>query len=350
MMRVGVVGINHKLAHLKLRELLANACQRRFGASFANHGEHTFVLLSTCNRTEIYFSSEDLTVTHSYLLNILLQEVGGEVEDFNQKLYSYFGYNCFNHLSRVTAGLDSAIIAETEIQGQVKVAYEMTQEYANLPCDLHFMFQKALHIGKQVRTTLPLGRGMPDLEDAIYNIGAQMFPTPKQAKVLFVGASEINHKIIRLFKQKGIKDITLCNRSKKPGLMICEDQQIKSMEWGNLTLWHTFDWIICGTKAPYYLLNKNHIPGDSPHQQKLIIDLSVPRNAEPALAREPYISLLNIDQVNRTLKARKRNMNHMILQAEEIIAEAAKKYTKAFQDKQQRQLISEGCKAMAVSS
>src|SRR5262249_51645888 len=124
-MRIGVVGINHKLADLKLRETLAKACQRRFGPGQSTHGSHTFILLSTCNRTEVYFSSEDLAQSHSYFLSILNQEVD---EDFDQKLYSYFGKDCFLHLSRVTSGLDSAIVAETEIQGQVKSAYENANE------------------------------------------------------------------------------------------------------------------------------------------------------------------------------------------------------------------------------
>src|SRR3954466_9975105 len=107
-MRVGVVGINHKLADLKLRETLAKACQRRFSAGNSLHGNHSFVLLSTCNRTEAYFTSYELAETHTYLLNILRQEV---FEEFDHKLYSFFGSDCFAHLARVTAGLDSAIIA-----------------------------------------------------------------------------------------------------------------------------------------------------------------------------------------------------------------------------------------------
>ena len=121
-----MLGINHKLADLKLRELLAKASQRRFGAGISTHGSHHFILLSTCNRTEIYFCSDDLAATHTYLLSILRNEVD---EEFDQKLYSYFGRDCFHHLARVTAGLDSAIVAETEIQGQVKKAYEFAAQF-----------------------------------------------------------------------------------------------------------------------------------------------------------------------------------------------------------------------------
>ena len=111
-----MVGINYKLADLKLREQLAKSCLRHFGTSNAVQPPHYFIILSTCNRTEVYFQSENLR--HPYLhLKHLREDV---VEDFNQKLYSYFGQSCLLHLCRVTTGLDSAIVAETEIQGQVK--------------------------------------------------------------------------------------------------------------------------------------------------------------------------------------------------------------------------------------
>ncbi len=120
-MRIGVVGINHRLAGLELRDSLARICQKKFGSDRITHSNHSFILLSTCNRTEVYFCSDNLPESHSYLINALRGDVS---EDFDQKLYSFFGSDCFLHLCRVTAGLDSAIVAETEIQGQVKTAYE----------------------------------------------------------------------------------------------------------------------------------------------------------------------------------------------------------------------------------
>lgn len=202
-MRVGLLGINHKLAALELREVLAKTCQRRLSSSNSTHGRHSLVLLSTCNRTEVYFSSDDLAATHSYLLSILRNEVN---EDFDQKLYSYFGQDCLLHLCRVAAGLDSAIVAETEIQGQVKIAYEHAQGYHDLPFEMHYLFQKSLAIAKKVRTFLPSKPGLPDIEHAIFQTGQHFFKTPLCTNILFIGASEINEKILSFFKIKHIKD------------------------------------------------------------------------------------------------------------------------------------------------
>jgi glutamyl-tRNA reductase len=314
-MRIGIIGINHKLADLKLREQLAKACQRRFGAGNALHGDHSFVLLSTCNRTEIYFASKSLPDSHSYILNILRNEVQ---EEFDHKLYSYFGIDCFSHLSRVTAGLDSAIVAETEIQGQVKAAYESTLPYIALPPDLHYLFQKSLKIGKQVRSQLQLGRGMPDLQHAVLQIGTQHFPEPQKARILFVGASEINLKILRFFLSKELKQITLCNRSQKTAEGLARDLKINTLLWEDFAAWQRFDWVIFGTKSPDLLLTSANLPSPCGNK-KLLIDLCVPRNVDPSLAKDPHITLMNIDQINRTLSIRAQKMNHSLHQAEEII-------------------------------
>lgn len=313
-MRVGVVGINHKLADLKLREKLAKACQRRFGAAYSLHQGHHFVLLSTCNRTEVYFSSEDLAETHQYLLDKLRQEVE---EEFDHKLYSYFGKDCFTHLVRVTIGLDSAVLAETEIQGQVKSAYECALEYRTLPKEIHFLFQKSLHIAKKIRSEMSLGRGLPSLEQAIFQTGKQFFFEEKP-KILFVGASEINLKILTYLKTKGHADITICNRTIDSSLQIAERQKTAFLKWENLIWWHDYDWVIFGTKSPNYLIGKQDVP-QGMVSRKLVMDLSVPRNVEPKLDQDGRITLLNIDQINRQLRVRNRQAMQVMIEAEDRI-------------------------------
>ncbi len=332
-MRVGIVGINHKLADLSLRERLAKTCQRRFASDCSTHGEKIFILLSTCNRTEIYFFSEDLAETHTYLLSILRQDVPDE--EFDQKLYSYFGYDCFLHLCRVTAGLDSAIVAETEIQGQVKNSYENAMAFFNLPYELHFLFQKALKIGKQIRSAFPLKPGLPDLEDAVLKAGYHFFNEPKEANILCVGASEINLKVISFLKNKQCRRITLCNRTIDHADPLAKKYSLHLLPWDDINKWHDFDWIIFGTKSPEYLLKqKDHKQHNL--SRKLIIDLCVPRNVDPKLTGEnPHITLLNIDQINWSLNERRQQMNVVLSQAERFAIEAAKKHVNLFRQKEQ---------------
>lgn len=333
-MRVGVLGINHKLADLKLRELLAKTCQRRFGPETSIHGRHDFILLSTCNRTEVYFSSDELAATHSYLLGILRHDVS---EEFDQKLYSYFGHDCFLHLCRVTAGLDSAIVAETEIQGQVKNAYEHTLKYHTLPFELHYLFQKSLGIAKKVRAVLPLKPGLPDIEHAIFQTGQHLFEMPQQSKVLFIGASDINQKILGFLKNKNMPAISVCNRSREKGKLVADKHGVSLVSWDEVDRWHTYDWIILGTKSPEHLISHKQI-SHTPFSQKLVIDLSVPRNVDPLLSRHPNITLLNIDQINRRLKIRRKKMNISLTQAEELVTQAISQQITIFQEKERSRL------------
>ncbi|MEI8365286.1 MAG: glutamyl-tRNA reductase [Parachlamydiaceae bacterium] len=335
-MRVGVLGINHKLAGLELREVLARICNRRLHPGQSTHGEHSFVLLSTCNRTEIYFSSQDLAETHSYLLQILRQDIA---EDFDQKLYSYFSQDCLHHLCRVTAGLDSAIVAETEIQGQVKNAYESAQEYHRLPFDLHYLFQKSLGIAKKVRAILPQRPGLPDIGYAIVQAGRHTFQSTPEPKVLFVGASTINESILGCLKTKQSAQISLCNRSAEAGIRMAEKHGISFVQWNEVNSWHLYDWVVFGTKAPDFLVHSNTIPTDM-ISQKLVIDLSVPRNVDPLVARHPKITLLNIDQLNRQLRIRRRNLSLSLGVAEELITKSINHQMKLFQEKEQHRLRS----------
>lgn len=331
-MRVGVVGINHKLADLQLRELLAVACQRRFGHKALSLLHPHVVLLSTCNRTEIYFCSDDLAATHTQLLAMLRGEVG---EEFDQKLYSFFGHDCFSHLSRVTSGLDSAVLAETEIQGQVKGAYEQASQRCSLPGDLHYLFQKSLKVGKKIRSEIALPRGLPNLEQAIYNTGKHFFQNLAGSRVLFVGASTINQKLIAFFSSKQLQ-MAICNRTPQKSHDIAAHYPLEIVDWSQLNAWHHYDWIIWGTSAPDYLLTTSDIPKEL-NKRCLLMDLSVPRNVEASVGRHPAITLLNIDQVNRLVKIREKHLDHTIAKAESLIAHLSNRYVNLFLSKEKKQ-------------
>lgn len=333
-MRIGVLGINSKLADLQLRERLAKACHRHFSSQNALHGHHSIVLLSTCNRTEMYFCSDDLAATHTHILSILRQEV---LEDFDQKLYSYFGSDCFLHLCRVTTGLDSAILGETEIQGQVKGAYERVTEFIALPKELHYLFQKALMVGKKARSLRPGQRDLLGLEHAVFNAGKQCFKELEQVKILFIGASEINNKVILNFRERHLQDITLCNRTTRAAKTMVEVHRLKWLDWKNINRWNQYDWIIFGTKSSEFLLTKQALDS-SFVDPKLFIDLSVPRNVDPQVTEDARITLFNIDQLNSSLTERRQQMNEFVCSAEELVQHFADKHMGIFLHKQTKNL------------
>lgn len=298
-MQIGVLGINHKSADLKLREKLAKVCQKRFDPSTSTHLNFFSILLSTCNRTEIYFSSEDLAQTHTHLLAILRQEIE---EEFEHRIYSYFSSDCFFHLARVTSGIDSAIIGETEIQGQVKKAYESALSFQKLSHELHFLFQKCLKIGKEVRNSTTFAQDLPTLEDALFFAGTQTLGNLSERSILFIGLSEINQTIYTKFKERGFKNITLCNRTYEKGWRLAEKFGFRFLPWERVGEWQEYDLIIVGTKSSEFVIRRETQPLSS--CQKLVVDLSVPRNVDPVVGRR--LTLLNIDQLNRMIDRKQR--------------------------------------------
>lgn len=329
-MQIGIVGVNHKLANVGLRETIAKACQRRF---FLENPlkRGAFVLLSTCNRSELYFSAEDLVETHQQILAILKEEIA---QEFEQKLYTFFGPDCFLHLAKVTTGLDSAIIAESEIQGQVKLAYEAASSVRDLCKELHFLFQKCLKVGKEMRTQHLFTKRLPDLEHALY-FHAREFFEGILPPVLFVGTSEINLKIARFFKQQGFHDITFCNRSEASNRAARREMGCHLLTWENLSeQWHYFQWVICATKSPNYLLSEAHAV-DLPKEKKLLVDLSVPRNIDPRLECDAT-TLLNIDHLQRLVDDRRRFLEQQVIRTENSLLEAVQRQIDAFRFKDQK--------------
>lgn len=255
-MRIGVIGINHEESPIEEREKLSLIAERKL----SGHG----VLISTCNRTELYFSSPHLAIKHIELLNIIRNEVEGP---FENHLYSYFERDAFLHLTRVTTGLDSALIGESEIQGQVKRAYVKYQQ--GLSPDLHFAFQKALKIGKDVRTLFNMPKGVCALAEVIIKL------VPK-GRVLCIGNSVINRTLIRSLSRT--HQMVLCSRTHA------------GMGWEERANWSDYDAVISASNHRGYLL-----PPPRAESKTVLIDLSVPRNIDPELgALHP---LYNIDRL-----------------------------------------------------
>lgn len=320
-MRIGVLGINYKSAELSLREGVARACEKLFCNA-------QVVVLSTCNRTEIYFCEEDLAAAHSRLLQALKREIKAP---FEHALYAYFGKECFFHLSCVTAGLDSAVLAESEIQRQVKVAYTKACSAHHLPSALHFLFQKSLKIGKGVRSKGLLFQGATSLEHMILRFIPSFF-SEKEPSFLFIGYSEVNRKIMHLFSRRGFKKITLATRCPHSAESFALDYGISLCDTAVLKEWEGFDMVISGTNHESYVIEKVSQKLDT----RLILDLSVPRSIAPELNRHPSLTLLNIEEISRLTERVGQVQLREIGITKQRIEEEVLRYIGYYLDKQQR--------------
>ncbi len=327
-MQIGVLGVNHKSSKISVRECMAKACQNKISKESLIAERFSCVVLSTCHRTEIYFSAPNLAEAHSEILQVLRREIALA---FEHELYSYFGFDCFLHLGYVVSGLDSVIIAESEIQRQVKVAYEQSQWYYPLPSCLHFLFQKSLKIGKEIRGNILLSQGKMNIPKMLFHISGHVVKNLPQESILFIGNSEINRQVMNFFRAKGINRISLCTRGTSAW------EETATLPWEERVRWGEFSIVICGSNAPHYAIEP--FQREHPVQTRLIFDLSVPRTVSPELARHPLLTLLNMEEIGQMLDQYQTKNGGEIQCAEQRILERVEGYLLSFREKAERALL-----------
>jgi glutamyl-tRNA reductase len=319
---VGVIGVNFKTAELLLREAIAKSALSLSGER-GLFFPHPTVLLSTCNRTEIYFHALDLAQAQSDLLSLLRRQVEGP---FEHCLYSYFGLDCFAHLCRVTAGLDSAILAETEIQGQVKTAYAQASACLALPSALHYLFQKALKVAKSVRSHLALERGAPSLFGTLWHLAEQDLGPLQEKQILLVGYSEIHRGLASFLMHKGIEKLTFCTRYPETV------QSWRTCGRDELSNWNRYDLISCASRSDGFLVR-----GLS-QGRHVIFDLSVPRNVDPQVGTGA-VRLYNIEQIGQLIEQKKCVLSGGLERLEECLWENVVHLAHLYRAKMQRSQI-----------
>jgi len=323
-LKVGVIGINHKIANLPFREAMARGASTLSGEK-ALFFPHPVVLLSTCNRMEIYFGGHDLAAIHADLLQWLR---GYIQESFEHRLYSYFGIDCFAHLARVTAGIDSAIFAETEIQAQVKDAYELACQFVKLPSCMHYVFQKALKIGKLIRHQMPMDRA-PSLFQAVWQLAHFHLEDAAKARILLVGYSEINRGMIHFLRRRQVEQFTLITNN--PSAVSIPKARVLGYE--TVGFWTEYDWIICASAHDRFLLAGK---GRGRHA---IFDLSVPRNVDPFVGKSKDTVLYNIEQIDDWIEQKKSKHTGQMESSDALIRQEALRLAHIYGQKTKTQCV-----------
>ncbi|PWU13279.1 MAG: hypothetical protein C5B45_06340 [Chlamydiae bacterium] len=319
-MHIGILGISYKSAEIGCREQIVAAYQKLTNKELVQGA--SWILLATCARIEIYFSASDLSTAHSMLLNALRSELCFDLE---HKLYAYFGLDCFLHLARVTSGLDSVILGESEIQRQVKGAYQLASR-KKLPHDLHFLFQKALRLGKTIRTRFPFVEKKLGIDKELFLL-AKCFKLHASA-ILFIGFSEINRKIVSYFKSKGIKQLSLCTRNRQAAIEWSKKEEVLLLDFSQIDSSSQFPMVICGTYTDQFILHAHQFIDT---KTRLIVDLSMPRAVDPFLSRHFSMSLLNIEHINAIIETKQQKNVLQIQEAETMLFQSVQRYVAVFQ-------------------
>ena len=331
---VGLISINYKIAPLNIRERFFFDNSEKL--VFHNHlrKEHDIeglMIISTCNRTEIYFEFENHIGQENKFLHSVVKElvVFKKYKDsLSPHLNNLTGsYKVANHLFRLVSGLESMIIGEFQIVEQLKDAYYFSKKHKMLGPILGRMIQKSLETGKYIRTNTEIGRGAVSVSYAAVEQITNNYDL-KNAKFLCVGLGETSKLSIRHLHQKGIKKIKITNRTKSKLNAFCTELGYESIlfeDYKKEIL--NSDVVIFSTGSKSPLLTKKDIEENikKRNNKLLLVDLSVPRNLSHDLEEVNNIEIINIDNlkdtVNENYKKRKAEVIKAELYIEEFLVE-----------------------------
>ena len=286
------------------------------------------VCLSTCNRTELYFSSNLSAPKAKSQVQNLLAELKGLSPSLIREHTKFLAdeVEIAKHLFRVSAGLESMILGEGQILNQLKNAYAESQSFTNNI--LNQLFQRALATGKKVRTKTNISKGAVSVPAAALQlIQKQIYPLElENRQIMILGAGQIAQVCLELLHSQGVANLVLVSRSPRKNQNLCKYEIAEHLDYQNLTdhISHQDILFVC-TSAPHYIINKQIIASDR-SKSLIICDLSLPRNVDPALKGEKKITLLDLDYLNDQVSRNVSQRSQETLQAESIIYEEIHKF------------------------
>ena len=316
-MNIFCFGISHQTANVEVRErfaipdsALTDSLMRLAQIRSVDEG----VLLSTCNRTEFYVVSSDSQLA----VEPLFHDFYGPVETTEfQHLFRLPATSAIRHLFRVASGLESMVVGETEIFGQVKRAYEIAAKSGTTGRVLHRLFQKAFQVGKHVRSSRAITRGRVSVGSVAVELAQQIFGNLAGSKIMVLGAGETSERTARSFQSRGAKQLFVSNRSYDKAVALAETmggRAIRFDDWEEE--FRDLDILVSSTAAPHAVVTRAKIEPilrtrrDRP---LFIIDLAIPRDVEPTVHELDDVYVYDLDSLhaiaNRTIETRKREMD-----------------------------------------
>lgn len=327
-MHITCLGLNHTTSPIHLREtLLFDEDQVRAAlarlASGANGTIAELIILSTCHRMEMYAVSSRDPVPE---LEILLSEARGVgAQDLGDHLYRFSGTQAVTHLFEVAAGLDSLVLGEPQILGQVARALELARGRNTSGSVLNRLFQAAIHAGKRARSETSISRNAASVSSLAAAVAEKNVPHIRGARVAVVGAGEMAELAVEALRRRGVERITVVNRTldHARGLVERWGAQVSAFEALDQVL-READVLISSTSAPHAILSAEAVRSamDARAGRPLILlDIAMPRDIEPQAAHIPNVKLFDIDHLNARLEASLAERAAQVPLVEKIIAQ-----------------------------
>ncbi|MBR3426296.1 MAG: glutamyl-tRNA reductase [Neisseriaceae bacterium] len=322
-MSLTIVGLNHQTAPVAVRERLAVSQQDLPQALLSLLGTDDIaeaLILSTCNRTEIYAVGQPESIIQWLSTFHRLP-----VADFQQYLYIYQQQDCVRHAFRVSCGLNSMVLGEPQILGQLKDAIRAAQECGTLNSQLNMLFQRTLSVAKEVRTKTDVGGQSVSMAAASVKLAEQIFPKIADLNVLFIGAGEMIELIATHFAAKKPKLTTIANRtvSRAENLSQKLDCTANAVGLDRLPeILHHYDVVIASTGSPLPIVGKGIVEAALKKRRytpMFILDMAVPRDIEPQVADLSDAFLYTVDDMTDIVNSGKASRQKAAKQAEVLI-------------------------------
>lgn len=334
------IGLNYRTAPIHIREKLA--FDREGSIDLLRHlVDGTIireaVLLPTCNRTELYCESDDeacqenwketvwLPLSKRILKNKNLSDI-----DLGDYTYAHFGLDTVKHLMRVVSGLDSMILGEVEIVGQVKKAYHLSNQLGVVGRYLGRLFETAFQVAKKVRSSTDIGTHPISVAYAAVKLSSHIFSDLTESSVLLIGAGELIQLTAKYLKECGVKKIWIANRTKTRAIELAAEIEAEVIAFEDIRE-HLFaaDIIITGIESPLPILGKGMIECAvrlRKHKPMYMVDLGFPRNIEPEVSQLEDVFLYSIDDLQGIVADNRRMRQNAAMIAEQIIDDEARSF------------------------
>lgn len=328
-MQLVVLGLNHKTAPVNVRERFSFSDEQvRVGLRNMDLYEEVTeaVLLSTCNRTEIYAVVDDCE-SPFFVLKQFFCDMADSEEDVDSFLYLHEDEACIRHLFRVAASLDSLIVGEGQILSQVKKAYALSREAGMASTVLNTLFHRAIAVGKRVRTETRIAYSAVSVSYAAVELAKKSIANLAQANVLLLGAGQMGELTARHLVDNGVQNVFVSNRSFERAGQLAEKFGGKAIPFENFMAYmRQADIVITSTGAPHYIV-KTWETAQLMRRRKgrpiLFIDIAVPRDVEPEVADISGVRLYNIDDLEAVVDSNVKMREQEAKQAEFIVKEEA---------------------------
>ena len=326
-----LVGLSHREAKIEIRERLAIPAESlpQLLAELRGQDLRGVTALSTCNRLEIYASAADAQAAEDLLRSFFTRRC----PECSDHIFSRRGADAVQHLFRVAAGLDSIVVGEHQILGQVKTFYQLAQQAGATDKLLNKLFQASISAGKQVRSRTGIAQGICSCGGAAVAMAEKVLPGSASLRILLVGAGKMAETAAQHMLERPGAKLTIANRDLPRAQALASQYRARAMglEEGMAAI-AEMDVIIASTACPHYIVTKERLAALAETRKGrpiVVIDLGVPRNVDPAAADLPGVHLYNVDHLEAVISKTESRRRGELQAAEDIVVELTEDFCEA---------------------